>query len=116
MNSRDKGKRGEREAAKVLADVLGCQAKRGVQYQGGTDSPDVVHTIPDMHIEVKRCERVQIHQWMEQSVRDAGGSVPTVLHRKNGTEWLLTLRLIDAPRLAQILAAATDSLPETLGD
>lgn len=100
----------------MLADVLGCDAKRGVQYQGGTESPDVVHTIPDMHIEVKRCERVQIHQWMEQAIRDAGGSVPTVMHRKNGTEWLLTLRFSDAPRLAQILAAAANTLPEEVGD
>ena len=54
MNSLEKGKRGEREAAKAMAEHLGCVAKRGVQYQGGVDSPDVVHNIAGLHVEVKR--------------------------------------------------------------
>jgi Holliday junction resolvase len=103
MNSREKGKRGEREAAKAMAEHLGCVAKRGVQYQGGVDSPDVVHNIPGMHVEVKRTEKVQLQAWMEQAIRDAGDQIPTVLHRKNNTEWLLTVRLSDAARLAEII-------------
>ena len=103
MNSLEKGKRGEREAAKAMVEHLGCVAKRGVQYQGGVDSPDVVHNIAGLHVEVKRTERVQLQAWMEQSIRDAGAQIPTVLHRKNNTEWLLTVRLCDAARLAEIL-------------
>jgi hypothetical protein len=42
---------------------------------------------------------------MEQAIRDAGDQIPTVLHRKNNTEWLLTVRLSDAARLAEIISS-----------
>jgi hypothetical protein len=38
MNSRNKGKRGELEAAKFLASE-GFPARRGQQFSGGADSP-----------------------------------------------------------------------------
>ena len=41
MNSRQKGKVGEREFAALLR-VQGFDARRGVQFCGGVDSPDVV--------------------------------------------------------------------------
>ena len=49
MNSRDKGKRGERMAAKKFREH-GFDTRRGVQYQGGPDSPDVVGP-EGLHIE-----------------------------------------------------------------
>ena len=52
--SREKGKRGEREASNFFKPY-GYETRRGVQYHGGPDSPDVVG-LPDMHIEVKRVE------------------------------------------------------------
>ena len=54
MNSRDKGKRGERMLAEELRNA-GYEAHRGVQYQGGRDSPDVETNIPNVHIECKFC-------------------------------------------------------------
>ena len=41
MNSRTKGKRGELELAKALR-LYGYDARRGQQYHGGADSPDVI--------------------------------------------------------------------------
>ena len=41
-SSKQKGPRGEREAAAELGALLGVDARRGVQYQGGPGSPDVV--------------------------------------------------------------------------
>lgn len=93
MNSRAKGASGERELAKVLRGY-GYEARRGQQYKGGADSPDVIG-LDGIHIEVKRVERLNISDAMAQSIRDAGEDVPIVAHRKNREEWLVTMRLID---------------------
>lgn len=113
--SRQKGARGEREAAKVLQETFGCQARRGCQFAGGKDSPDVVTSIDGVHIEVKRVERLNIHDAIAQSVRDSGGKVPCVLHRRDRTDWLLTVRLSDARGLIEKLAAATAEEDEDVG-
>lgn len=115
MNSRNKGARGEREAALALREVLGCEAERGVQRSGSPDSPDVKTSITGLHIEVKRVEKGSVHVWMEQAIRDAGDQCPAVLHRKNRTEWLMTVRLSDVPRFAALAATAAKQTPE-LGD
>lgn len=101
IRSRDKGARAEREAAKVWADLLGCEARRGQQFAGGTESPDVVTSMENVHLEVKRTERGNPYVWMTQAVRDAGPKLPIVLHRRNGEDWLAIVRLSDVPRLAQ---------------
>lgn len=93
MNSRQKGKRGELELAKVLRDY-GFDARRGQQFKGGADSPDVTG-LPGLHIECKRVERLNIYEAMEQSTRDAGDQIPVVISRKNGKQWLITFRLSD---------------------
>ena len=90
INSREKGKCGEREACRFLA-TLGWSAKRGQQYAGGTDSPDVIHDIPGVHLEVKRVERLNLSQAMAQARRDAGPKTPVVMHRRNGEDWLVTV-------------------------
>jgi hypothetical protein len=81
MNSRNKGKRGELEAAKFLASE-GFPARRGQQFSGGTDSPDVVcEALPGIHFEVKRTEKGNPYDWVAQAERDAGHKIPVVLHR-----------------------------------
>lgn len=104
MNSRAKGARAERELAKEWAKVMGGHARRGQQFSGGTDSPDVVTAHKNIHVECKRVEAGNPYQWMDQAVRDAGDKVPVVLHRRNGREWILIVRFSDVPRF--ILAAA----------
>ena len=91
--SRDKGKRGEREVASILKSY-GYDARRGVQYQGGTDSPDVVG-LPHIHIEVKRTERLDLYGALTQSKADAGDDMPVVIHRKNNCEWVVIQPLED---------------------
>ena len=61
INSRSKGKRGERMAAKYLKTHWGIDAARGVQYSGSTDSPDVKSDAliqAGLHVEVKFDNRV----------------------------------------------------------
>jgi hypothetical protein len=91
MNSRNKGKRGELEAAHMLTDE-GFPARRGQQFSGGTDSPDVVcESLPGIHFEVKRTERGNPYDWMSQAERDGGYKIPVVLHRRNDHKWLAIL-------------------------
>lgn len=100
MNSNRKGKVGEREAAAALTEDLGLEARRGVQYSGSPDSPDVVHSLPGVHFEVKRTERISVYDAMGQATEDAGGSVPVVLHRRNRGEWLAIVPLKRLKELA----------------
>ena len=89
-NSRRKGKEGELEWANVLKK-RGYDAHRGQQYKGGGDSPDVTG-LPGIHQEVKRVERLNVHEAMDQSKRDAADAeIPIVVHRRNRKPWLVTM-------------------------
>ena len=93
INSREKGKKGEREFA-ALCREQGYDCRRGQQYSG-IEGRDVVG-LPYIHVEVKRVERLNIEEAMAQSKRDAkDGELPIVAHRKNHCEWLVTMRAED---------------------
>ena len=95
MNSKAKGGRGEREWAAFCRYHGFTEARRGTQFRGGFDSPDVVG-LPGVHQEVKRQERTEIQKWMQQSIRDSEGkALPIVAHRRNREEWLVTMRAED---------------------
>lgn len=109
MNSKRKGCKGEREAALALADAFpGTEARRGQQFAGGPDSPDV-HWIDGVHLEVKRSEQLRLWPAMEQAERDAGhDSVPVVLHRPSRRPWVAIVRLDDLPALVRRLGPVVD--------
>ncbi len=105
MNSREKGKRGERQWRDELR-ANGYDARRGQQFSGSPDSPDVIcDALPWLHCEVKCVERLNIEDAMEQARRDAFGEgakgntrgacapqkVPVVAHKRNHRGWLVTL-------------------------
>jgi hypothetical protein len=100
MNSRDKGKRGERQWRDELRKN-GYHARRGQQFSGSPDSPDVIcDGLPWAHFEVKFVEHLNFSAAMAQARRDAGGptasagnrgKVPFVVHRKNFWPWLVTM-------------------------
>ena len=92
VNSRQKGARYERELAKHFRGE-GYDSRRGVQYKGGPDSPDVVG-LPGIHIEAKHVERLNLYDAMAQSIRDASpDELPVVIHRRNREESLVTMSL-----------------------
>lgn len=95
INSRRKGAAGERELARELREYGYTGARRGVQYKGSPDSPDIVGALDGIHIECKRVEKLNVSEAMKQSERDAGELVPIVAHRKNGEKWLVTMKLVD---------------------
>lgn len=89
--SRDKGKRGEREVAKLLRDHGFDGAQRGRQYQGGDDSPDV-RGLPGFHVEVKRVEKFALYDALEQAEAEgAEDDIPVVFHRRSGKPWVVVL-------------------------
>ncbi len=107
-NSRRKGKRGELEAAAEIRRLLGLSARRGRQYRGGPDSPDVIADIPGVHFEVKRTERLRIYEAVEQACQDAKDLVPVVLFRSNRQPWLAIVPLESLKSLAERLVPFRD--------
>lgn len=93
-SQRNKGKVGEREVANILKE-RGYDAHRGVQYQGGSDSPDVIG-LPGVHIEVKRVNSLRLYPSLEQSRNDADDSeIPIVVHRPDHKQWVAIMDLND---------------------
>lgn len=101
--SRDKGKRGELEIAHILQEH-GYPARRSVQFNGWQGEADVIG-VEGLHIEVKRVEKLNIENAMDQSRRDAKESeIPVVFHRRNNKGWLATLPLDDFIRIYKAAA------------
>ena len=87
--SRDKGKAGEREVAELIRSY-GFEARRGQQHRGGPGSPDIVHNIPNLHVEVKRTERLNMYDAMQQAVEEAhSDDIPVVFHRRSNRQWVV---------------------------
>lgn len=92
INSRDKGKRNELALAHKLQEY-GYNTRRGQQFSGLYGDADVIG-LDGVHIECKAVERLNVHEAMEQSIRDAReGEKPTVMHKKNRSKWLVTMPL-----------------------
>ena len=98
INSRNKGARYEREVARFL-DEHGFPSRRGQQFSGGSDSPDVVSEDFPFHIEAKHVERLDLYGAMAQSKRDSGGKPPCVVHRRNNSKSMFTCMLADLVEL-----------------
>ena len=92
--SRDKGARYEREVARILND-WGWTARRGRQFSGSPDSPDVHAPDFPWFLETKHVERLNLYAAFTQAIADCGERMPAVVHRKNHSESLITLRLED---------------------
>lgn len=91
INSRQKGAAGEREAAKFLREEGYTESRRGQQFSGSNGDADVVG-VDGLHLEIKRVEKLNIDDALNQSINDAiDGEIPVVMHRKNRTSWKITI-------------------------
>lgn len=101
MNSRSKGARGERGWRDFLREN-GLTARRGQQFSGSPDSPDVVcEELGKYHFEVKFVQRLNIDDAVVQAVGDCGTKTPVVAHRKNNGKWLVTMLADDWIKLVR---------------
>ncbi len=94
INSKKKGSRGELELSNILKGY-GYETRRGQQFCGANGDADVVG-LEGIHIECKRVQALNIDKAMGQAKMDAkDGEMPSVFHRKDRKEWLVTMRLDD---------------------
>lgn len=91
VNSRSKGARGERLWRDQLRNA-GFTARRGQQFAGGTDSPDVIcEELSGLHQEVKFVESLNLDKAIEQAQRDGKGKPWIIAHKKSRTDWRVTM-------------------------
>ena len=91
INSRAKGCRGERQVRDLFRDH-GYLARRGQQYSGTPDSPDVVvMDLPWIYVEVKLRQRADIVKWYAVTTGDCGSQLPVLFYRKNNTPWRVVI-------------------------
>lgn len=97
INSKQKGKQGELELKDEI-NKYGFETRRSVQFNGKAEEgqPDLIG-LPNIHIECKRVEKLNIDTAMEQAIRDSENdkTIPCVFHRKNRKRWLVTMTLED---------------------
>jgi Holliday junction resolvase len=99
--SREKGKAGEREFA-ALCREHGYEAQRTAQNRGKTGEAGDVEGLPGIHVEVKRKEKFNLYEALEQAQRDAAAGergMPIVAHRRNGKPWVIVMAAEDWFRL-----------------
>ena len=105
INSRQKGKRAELLFAKWLRGWLDptgvpIQARRGQQFKGTKDSPDVIHTLKGVHFEV--ADRQGINIGTDALKRKCGQAdddceaddLPIVIWRKRKRWWATTWAML----------------------
>jgi len=67
----------------------GFPARRGQQFSGSPDSPDVVCPSLPFHVECKRAERLNLYQALAQAQNDADSQPAAVFYRKNHQPWVV---------------------------
>jgi hypothetical protein len=92
VNSKQKGARAERQAAAHLRELGHTKARRGRQYHGGPESPDLADAVPGVHFEVKHTERLELWKAIKQAEEDCGLDVPVVMFKRNRNPWHLAVR------------------------
>lgn len=108
INSRQKGKRGELEAAAEWNRLVpNAHARRSQQHSGTESASDLIAPgCPHLWLEVKRVQKLNLQEVMEKSQEQCGELAPVVIHRKNDTDWLVTFRLEDIKRFVQQVQGA----------
>ncbi len=69
--SRNKGKRGEREAAAEWSRLFGIPMRRSQQFCGASDESDDIVGHPGISIEVKRRQHLNVADAVETAVAEA---------------------------------------------
>ena len=91
INSRAKGARAERMWRDELR-AQGFTARRGQQFSGSPDSPDVIcEELSSLHQEVKFVEALNLDKACEQAERDSRGKHYIVAHKKKNKAWKVTM-------------------------
>lgn len=101
---REKGKRGEREAAELLRPVFPDARRRVVNHAGAEDGRDLENT-GAFAVQVKRHVRPAPVSALYE-IKAPG--IPLLLTRGDGGEWLAVLRADDLVRILADIGEAYD--------
>lgn len=88
---------------------MGWTSHRTQQFCGKMGDADInIPEAPQLLVESKAVEKLNVHAVMERAVADAEpkGKLPVVCHKKNRTGWLVTVRLEDLPMFASMIEAS----------
>lgn len=93
--SREKGKRFERQLAKIFREYGYSDSRRTAQYCGNTGDASDVTGLLGIHVEAKHQEKMKLYDWMDQAKHDASGTgeMPVVFHKRNNHEILVSMQL-----------------------
>lgn len=92
INSNTKGKVGELELVNKFKSYGFKDAMRSQQFCGANGDADVIG-MPDIHIECKRVEKLNVDKAIEQCFKDKREEdLGVVAHRKNNKDWLVTMK------------------------
>lgn len=98
INSKAKGKKGELYVVNQFKQY-GYKCRRTSQYCGKTGKADDIEGIDYIHAEVKFVEKLNLDNAMNQAIRDSLKSdreaMPTVFHKKNYQDLLVSMRFKD---------------------
>ncbi|WP_080325562.1 PDDEXK family nuclease [Anaerovibrio lipolyticus] len=99
VNGKRKGRDAEEELVRKIREQGFPKVRRSQQYCGKSgESADLVG-LPNIHIECKRVEKLNIFEAIKQALRDVMTSgtnkLACVFHRKNKERWLVTMTLED---------------------
>lgn len=98
INSKHKGKKGELYVVNRFKEN-GYECNRTAQFKGNTGRADDIEGIDYIHAEVKFVEKLNLSEAMNQAIRDNLASdrqaFPTVFHKKNYQELMVTMRFSD---------------------
>jgi hypothetical protein len=104
VNSRAKGARAERELANTLKELFGWGARRTQQFSGNAGDSDVlIEELPGLFVECKHVQSLSIVPVMRKAVEQCKGKLPVICHRKNQSEFLLTMRLRDLVAISELV-------------
>jgi Holliday junction resolvase len=122
LSQRQKGKRVEREACKLLQS-LGYEAERSVQFCGRSeDSADVRHNVPGVRIEIKGgydnidVSGTTVDDWIVkvESERQTGNKDNAlVLWKRSRKSWLAIFRVQDIIVLSADIKASINYVKGT---
>jgi hypothetical protein len=93
INSKRKGKANELAWAHILRAAGFKDARRGQQYRGSEDSPDVIcKELALFHQEVKSGKNINIWSALDQAWRDKGlEELPIVAAHKDRKPWIVAM-------------------------
>lgn len=93
IKAKRKGSAGELELVHELNE-RGFECRRSQQYCGDAGDADVVG-LKGIFVECKRVQNLNIHEAMSKAVEQCKDDVPAIFHRKDNTNWVVTMGLDD---------------------